>query len=161
MTSPYSTYSANIVVIAEALMTRIQLGMSTPGTFTVVPVDLFFGDQNKVPHSPTVCVEPGEKNRTIQGAPDMTLNEFEIYILVYANSVTELQDQRRVCDQLAYELEKWIHGDLQLLAGGSDPHLIHGFVRSNESGYTYRNNTLYRSARLTYYGKNKTSLSIS
>jgi hypothetical protein len=156
MTSPYSPYSPSIVVITDALIAKLE---SPPAlTFTLAPTAVFFGDQDRIPSTPAVCVEPGEKNRTLNGAGQMTDNEFEIYILVYHNKVQGNETTRRECDILAYEIEKYLHTDLQLLVGGSDPRLIHGFVRSNESGYTFKQNTLYRSARLTYYGRNKTSL---
>jgi hypothetical protein len=153
-------YPGDITSIAEALQTKIA-----GGTFTVTPsdsnpMDVWYGDQNTIGRTPTVCIEPDEKQRTLEGLPNMTVNEFTIFILVYHNKVQDMQLTRKECDVLAYEIEKLIHQDLQLTNGGS-PRLIHGFVRQNESGYTYKGNTLYRTARLTFYGKNKTSLPVA
>lgn len=158
MTSPYSIYSASITVIAKALKTFIEAAPG--GTFTIAPTEVFYGDQDLIPTTPALCVEPNDKNRTLEGAPNMTLNEFEILLLVYHNKVQDNRLTREETDVLAYELEKYLHTNLQLTIAGT-PHVIHGFVRSNESGYAYKNNTLYRSARLTWYGKNKTSLAES
>ena len=91
----------------------------------------------------------------------MTENEFEVFIIVYHNKVQGNQLTRKECDQVGYQIEFLLHQDLQLKAGTANPFMIHGFVRSHESGYTYKNNTLYRTARLTYYVKNKTSLPVA
>lgn len=167
MTSPYSVYSANIVVITNKLIQRVGDGIAGGAyTLTAFPAfstaDIYFGDQDSIPRTPSICVEPGEKTRTLQGVSQMTKNEFEIYLMVYHNRVQSVQQTREECDQLAYEIEKWLHADLQLALGvPATPALIHGFVRQNESGYAVKNNTLYRSARLTYMGENKTSLAES
>ena len=160
MTSPYSIYSANMVIIAEKILQRIETAPSD--TFTIVPAFTAYGDQDRLPSTPAVCVEPGDKDRTLEGVPNMTLNEFTIFVMVYHNKVQDNQLTRRECDMLAYEIEAYLHEDLQLTLGDpAAPALIHGFVRSNESGYSFKNGTLYRSARLTFYGKNKTSLADS
>jgi hypothetical protein len=69
---------------------------------------------------------------------------------------------RKQADQLAYDIELFLHQDLQLKDpnNGNAPTLIHGFVREVESGYAVKRNTLYRSSRLTYFGRNKTSLPV-
>lgn len=156
VTSPYSIYPNNIVIVAERLLAKLETAPG--GTYTIAPTGYFYGDQDRIPSTPSICVEPGEKTRTLSGAGQMTDNEFEIYILVYHNKVQGNEATRRECDVLAAEIEAFLHRDLQLLTALGSPLLIHGFVRSNESGYTYKQNTLYRSARLTFYGKNKTSL---
>jgi hypothetical protein len=159
MTSPYAIYPANIVTIAQLLRTKIQTAPG--GTFTIAPQDVFYGDQDRIPRTPAVCIEPGDKTRTLTGAPNMTTNEFEVFILVYHDKVEDVQAIRQEVDVLAYEIEKYIHKDLQLKNGTSNPALIYGFVRANESGYTIKAGTLYRSARLIYFGMNKTSLAES
>jgi len=158
-------YPADITSIAEALQAKI-VAAAVASAFTVFPddgndMDVWYGDQNTIGRTPSVCIEPDEKQRTLEGAPNMTVNEFTVFILIYHNKVQDMQITRKECDVLAYEIEKLIHQDLQLLNGGSTPRLIHGFVRSNESGYVYKGNTLYRVARLTFYGKNKTSLPVA
>jgi len=157
MTGPYP-YTSDISVIAQLLVAKID---AAKATFRVPVVDVFYGDQDRIPATPSVCVEPGDKTRQLDGAPSMTQNEFEIYILVYHNKVQENQLTRLECDQIAYDIEMLVHQDLQLTNGGVTPNVIHGFVRNNESGYTYKRETLYRSARLTWYGKNKTSLPVA
>jgi hypothetical protein len=157
LTGPYAPYSANIVVIATELQVRIN---AAKATFTTPVVDVWYGDQDRIGTTPTVCIEPSDKTRELSGAPNMTENNFEIYILVYHNKVQDNQITRKEVDQLAFEIEKLLHQDLQLATAGV-PRLIHGYVTRNESGYVWKNGTLYRTARLTYRGKNKTSLPVS
>jgi hypothetical protein len=153
MTGPYSTYSANMVLIAEAIFDVID---AAKATFTTPVEDVFYGDQDRIRTTPTICVEPSDKTRSLTGAPNMTENQFEVFILVYHNKVQDNQLTRKEVDQLAYEIEFLLHQDLQL--GGL---LIHGFVDRSESGYVYKSGTLYRTARMTFRGKNKTSLPVS
>jgi len=157
MTYPYP---GDITSIAKALQAKI---VAAQASFTLRPddggaIDVWYSDQDRLPRTPAICIEPDEKQRTLEGAPNMTINEFTVFILVYHNAVRDVQVTREECDRLAYEIEKLIHQDLQLTNGDPTPRVIHGYVRSNESGYTFKQGTLYRTARLTYYGKSKTSL---
>ena len=158
MTGPYSPYTGNPTVIAQLLLDKIE---AAKNTFNPVVQATFYGDQDRIPVTPTVCVEPNTKTRTLEGAPNMTLNEYEIFLIVYHNKAQDNQLTRKEVDELAYQIEFLLHQDLQLANGGPTPNLIHGYVRSHESGYTYKANTLYRTARLTFYGKNKTSLPVA
>lgn len=159
MTGPYP-YPASIVAIADLLVTKIA-GNATNFIIPFTDADVYYGDQDRIPRTPSVCVEPGNKDRALAGAPNMTQNEFTVYILIYHNRAQDIQLTRRETDQLAYDIELYIHQDLQLKNGGSTPNVIHGFVTANESGYATKNGTLYRAARLTYHGMNKTSLPLA
>lgn len=156
MTNPYPSYTADPDVIAREIKTRIT---AAAGTYTPVvnTVDIFYGDQERLAHSPSICVEVGDAGYELEGLPDMTVNLFEVFILVYHNKVQDMQITRLETDQLASQIRRTLHLDLQLKVAGQ-PLLTHGYVRAHESGYTYKKNTLYRSARLIYIGKNKTSL---
>ena len=157
MTYPYP---ANIIPIAEEVISRIQAAGATFST-PVDPSNVYYGDQDRIPATPSICIDPGDKTRSLAGAPNMTLNEFEIYVIIYHNKIQEMQLTRKEADQLAYEVEFMLHQDLQLKTNPSDVNsglLIHGFVNKVEPGYTTKANTTYRSTRLTYYGQNKTSL---
>lgn len=149
---PYP-YPADIVVLADACVTKVQ---GVAGTFGIEGVS--YGDQDRIPKTPWVCIEPSEKTRELSGVPNMTTNEFEIFIIIYHNQVQDMSVTRREVDQLAYQIEKTFHQDLQLKNGGPDPRVIHGFINRMESGYAQKGSTLYRATRLTYFGKNKTSL---
>lgn len=157
MTSPYSTYTADITVIATEVKNRID---AAKATFRVPVLNVFYGDQDQLPGTPTVCVEPNDKQRELAGAPNMTENTFIIFILIYHDKLQDNQQTRLEVDQIAFDIEHLLHQDLQLTVTGN-PLLIHGFVERNESGYVYKKGTLYRTARITYKGMNKTSLPTS
>lgn len=157
MTGPYASYSANIVPLVEEIQARIE---ANKALFTTPVLDVFYGDQDMIRTTPTVCVEPSDKVRELAGVPNMTENTLEVFILVYHNKVQDNQDTRKEVDQLAYEIEFLLHQDLQMQVVGG-PMLIHGFVMRNESGYAYKGKTLYRTARITFRGRNKTSLPVS
>lgn len=150
MTSPYSTYTADPSTVCQALIDKIT---GNKENFVIPVVDIFYGDQQRITHTPTICVEPSQKTRELAGAPNMTMNTFEIIVLVLINKVADTIITRKQSDQLAYDVEKFLHQDLQL-----NGLLIHGFVERSESGVTTKNNTMYRAARLVYHGLNKTSL---
>jgi hypothetical protein len=156
MSGPYPSYTADPSVIALELQARI---VAAAATFTpaVDPIDVFYGDQDRLPHTPSICVEPGDASYELAGLPNMTENLLEVFILVYHNQVQDLQQTRLETDELASQIRRLLHQDLQLQVVGG-PLLTHGYVRAHESGYTYKQKTLYRSARLVYVGKNKTSL---
>jgi hypothetical protein len=149
---PYP-YPADLGVIANACFDKVQANEANLGIAVT-----YYGDQDMLPVTPAVCIEPSDKVRTLAGAPNMTENVFEVFILVYHSKVQDMQVTRREVDALAYQIEKLFHLDLQLKNGGPDPRVIHGFIREVESGYALKGTTLYRAARLTYFGKNKTSL---
>jgi len=162
MTGPYP-YPANITKITEALFNRIVAGVAgapysvlSDGETVLLEEDVYYGDQSRLPHATAVCLEPSDKDRVLSGAPNMTTNDFTIFILVYVQLVQDVQQTRKDADNLAYDIEHWLHQDLQL--SGT---LIHGFVSRAESGFTFKQNTLYRSSRMTYSGRNKTSLPVA
>lgn len=161
MSQPYPTYPGNIVPVAERILTILTAALPTitfPG-LTLDATHIMYGDQDMIPKTPFICVEPSEKRRELQGNPNMAENLFEVYIMVYHNKIQGNQTTRRECDQLAYDLEQVLHQDLQLTAGTpADPMMIYGCVLRNESGYTFKQSTLYRTARVTWSGRNKTSL---
>lgn len=120
---------------------------------------LWYGDQNIVPEGRTVCVEPVNVTRAMSGAPDMVTNTFTVAVLIYLTSVQDIQQTRRDCDQLSEDLEDLLHAHLSLDDGTPNSDIVvHGYVTENLSGYTYKNDRLIRSARLTWQGISKTSL---
>jgi hypothetical protein len=155
MTTPYSPYTTDMSVIADLLVAKIDLAKAN----FRIPVELvFYGDQDRIPKTPAICVDPSDLSREISGAPDMTTNDMLLYIMIYHNKAQDNSTTRREVDMIAYDVTQLIHADLQLTTGGPTPNMIHNYVRAYESGYTYKRDTLYRSGRLSYFGRNKTSL---
>lgn len=115
--------------------------------------DVYYGDQEKFPRSPSVCVDPGNRQRTLQGVSYRTDNAFTVYILVYHARIQDNQVTRKEAQQISEQIETALHLDPQL--GGN---VIHSFCSLNESGYVYRQGTMYRTNRITFEPYSKTRL---
>lgn len=114
---------------------------------------VFYGDQQMVPRTPAVAVEPGALTRSLsgKGASGRTDNVFTIYLMAYLAKISSNQAVRKQSDELAERLVNILHSDRTM--GGL---VIHGFVTSLESGFAVRGGTLMRTARLTWQGLTKT-----
>lgn len=125
----------------------------TTSGVTLDSADIYYGDQEKFPRSPSVCVDPGSRTRTLQGVSYRTDNNFSIYILVYHAKIQDNQQTRKEVQQLSEQIETLLHADPTL--GG---YVVHCFCGLNESGYVYRQNTMYRTCRITFDVYSKTRL---
>lgn len=171
------TLTDKLTVVANALITKFQtaaaLGPTNPlvaitanqdGTIPAIQsTDIYYGDQTKIPRVPSLCVEPSDKNRDFEGAsrPATTRNALMVFFLIY-HAGPEDQVARRQTDEIGEAVEALVHLDPQLNNGGSSPTndlVISSLCTVSQSGYTYRNNTLYRSVRITWVGNTKTRLS--
>lgn len=117
---------------------------------------VYYGDQNKIPVVPAVCVEPTMKSRQLAGAPRMAENRLEVYVLIYHARLQDVQVTRKECDEFAEDVERVLHADAQL--SGT---VIHSMVEALESGYAKRSGTEFRSSRLTFAALTKTLLPYS
>jgi hypothetical protein len=142
------TYTDSLVTVSDAIVAKLEEHLEELGLN-----DVFFGDQDLIPRSPAVCVEPGDKVRDLQGATRRTENVFTIYLLVYHSEVRSPQSNRRDADSLAEAIETLLHGDATL--GGL---VRHCYVIKIESGYSRKSNALMRSSRITFEARNMTML---
>jgi hypothetical protein len=115
--------------------------------------DIYYGDQEKFPRTPSICVDPGNRRRDLQGVSFRTDNNFTLYIYVYHSKLQDNQLTRKEAQQISEAIETLLHGDPQL--GGN---VIHSYCTLNESGYVYRQNTMYRTNRITFEPYSKTRL---
>lgn len=123
-----------------------------------------YGDQNKVPESPWICVEAGTKRRDWPPtATDVTEISLEVMIMIYhtdadlGNEAVRLQ-----ADQLSEAVEEYLNvNHRQLLDANGDALVIYSYVVQNESGYKQMGNALYKSARLTWRGRSKLRLTLA
>lgn len=107
-----------------------------------------YGDQDRIPVNPYVCVEPDNKNADLNGSPRRTMNTFVIYILVYYSAVGSPQDNRAEADILADAIEDLFNSDSHM--GDAPTGLVdHCMIASINSGYVKKGNSLMRSSRLT------------
>ena len=121
---------------------------------------VLYGDQNRVPTTPTICVEPGETNRTLAGVPKRTENQLVAYIIIYYAKVDTNQQTKRDTDKYAEGIVRYLDDNLTLELNGDGGIVIHGHVTNINPGYTFRNqgSTLMNTVRLTWVGKTKTIL---
>lgn len=120
-----------------------------------------YGDQNKIPDSPWICVEAGTKDRDWPPTPgDMTDITLEVLILVYFSDANLSNDEVRLkTDQLSEAVEEYLNvNHRQLLDVDGNALVIYSYVLRNESGYKQFGNALYRSARLTWRARSKLRL---
>jgi hypothetical protein len=106
---------------------------------------IFYGDQERIPVSPCICVEPYTKAATLYGAGRMTEVILQVYVLVYHSEIRDLESNRRDADRLAEDLSDLLNYDATF--GGR---AIHCFVSEVQSGYSQKQNTTVRSSKITF-----------
>lgn len=114
---------------------------------------IFYGDQERLPVSPAVCVEPYTKKAEVYGAGRMTEVNFLVYILVYHSEIRDLSTNRRDADRLAEAI-----ADLLNSVANFYEMAIHCFVSESQSGYSQKQNTTLRSTRITFEVKSQERL---
>lgn len=134
--------------------------------FNSPPVlDIFYGDQNKIPRSPAICVEPGDKTRSWPPKPSLrTENDLSVHFFVYYAAVTGSEELKLTADLLGEKLEEYIHENhLTLADADGNPLIIHGHVVVNEPRYIMRNSnrTLFHASHLTWRAITKTQLTVA
>lgn len=123
--------------------------------------DVWFGDQNILPHTPSVCVEPGIERRVLQGVPDMTRMEIDTIFLVYHSKVGgEQQQAKRDSVAFAQAIKHYLHvNHLRLFNAAATQQLtIHGYCTEFDPGYAHKQRTLYNAVQMTWTNLTKVSL---
>lgn len=138
----------NLLPVAQYLENLLETNKAVLGL-----QDVWYGDQSRIPRTPTACIDPGEKRRTLNGAPRRTLLDLTVYILIYHNPIKNIEVINRDSDGLAESVEAKIHENAQM--GGL---VIDSMVTAVEYGYQSRRNTLYRVSRLTVEGRSQVQL---
>ena len=114
---------------------------------------VMYGDQDKIPVVPFVCVEPSNKRREFNGAPRRTRIDFELYVLVYYGMVQDTQLNRAEVERLAEVVETRLHHALTC-----DGLVINSLVASVESGAANKGGALMRATRLTFTAQSQVLL---
>jgi hypothetical protein len=138
----------NLATYCEFLETLLENNKVTLGL-----ADVFYGDQNRIPRTPTACVDPGEKRRELNGAPRRTALTLTAYVLVYHNPIASVETVAKQSDAITEAIEAKIHEDADM--GGI---VIDSLVTVIEYGYQAKKNTLYRVSRLTVEGRSQVLL---
>jgi hypothetical protein len=154
----FPTYKGS--VMAETILTLLRENASDLG---VPQKGLFYGDQVMIPESPTVCVEPAQRQRVLAGSPMMTDNEVRVGIIVYSTHLDSIEAAQKNGDKTAELIEDFLNlrsqppilydsGDL---LGGI---ITSGFVESCASGYAVKADRRMRANRLIWVGYTHTHL---
>jgi hypothetical protein len=115
-------------------------------------VDTWYGDQELMPHTPSVCINPGTKQREFQGASFRTLNSIETYVMVYFGKIQDVQANVHGATQMGDAIETLVHSDLKL--GGN---VIAVLCTQNEPGMINKAGVWMMGARLTFTSTTKTT----
>jgi hypothetical protein len=119
---------------------------------------ILYGDQKRVPVTPTVCVEAGQTVRELAGIPRRTENNLVCNILVYYAKVDTNQETKLASEQCGEQIAYHLDANPTLELNGDGGIVIHGWVREIDPGYSYKDGTLYHAVRLVWVGKTKTML---
>lgn len=137
----------------EVAKKLIEIVADNAATIGVGVADIYYGDQNNIPRCPTVCVDPGDKKRELNGAPRRVMTTMTNYIIVYHNQVSSMQEVREDSDILGETIEALIHADATL-----EGIVIDSMVTAVESGYLQRDRALFRASRLTVEARDQVQL---
>lgn len=123
--------------------------------------DVWFGDQELLPRTPCIAVEPGTERRELAGIPDMTQMRIDTTFFVYHSVVgMEQQQARRDSIKFAENIKHYLHvNHIRLFSKDATRQLtIHGFCTDFDPGYSYKQRTLYNAVQMTWTSLTKTSL---
>lgn len=105
---------------------------------------IFIGDQQLIPHTPTLCLFAGPTARTYVGAPRYTEAVIQIYIIIYHCHLKDAQETEQATNRLAEAISSLVEADTTL--GGN---VLDTLVAANEPGYADRARSTYKASRLT------------
>ncbi len=136
------TLTGSLVEVCDFLFDKMVDNKANLGL-----ADVFFGDQDRLPTTPVVCIEPGIKRNLLRQAAGARMLDvvFELTILVYHSFITSPQENRRGADALAEAIEAVVHSDRTL-----GNRVIHGYCPEIQSGYTTKSGSLVRANKVSY-----------
>jgi hypothetical protein len=114
---------------------------------------VYYGDQMRVPLSPTLCVEPATINRIVNNTGCATENEFALNVILYDARLGDVEGIQFDLDKLAETVMDEIN-DL----GQLDGRVIYIHATAIEYGYLIKSNRLLRADRIIVTAKTKTEL---
>jgi len=148
--------------IAQRILDILEANRSalvTSGWIADDPVSIMYGDQDKLPVTPMICVEAGPTQRELTGVPQRVTNNHEAYIIYYHSKVQDTQVTKLEAEEGAEAITQLLDGNLSLDLASDGGIVIHGYVTTVDPGYIRKDEkTLLRSVRLTWRGKTKTML---
>jgi hypothetical protein len=122
---------------------------------------IFYGDQEMIPETPALCIEPAEIERELQGVPFQTQNTLQVAFIVYNAGLGSMQDIQRATDLLAEDIIDVINRDslpVRMDGTGANGLVTQGWVTNFQMGYAMKANMLMRADRFIWTGTSKTNL---
>ena len=115
--------------------------------------DVWMGDQRLIAQVPAACVIVGNTNREYAGAPRRLEATYEVQVLVYH---LKLQDVAESELETAQTTEAVVDRmDQAYTLGGL---VIDGFVKGVEPGYIQKDQSYYKTSRITWTGFGRVQL---
>ena len=111
--------------------------------------DVYYGDQDRIPRTPSICVKPGTKERQLNGAPRRTEVKITVYVIVYHCQINNTEMIRNDDDLIADAVEEYIHANPFMKNRADTEQVISSLVTRIESGYQTKKNSLFRASILT------------
>jgi len=150
-------------VMPSQIATRLyELVEDAKATLLTEDGQLFYGDQSRVPVTPTLCVESGQTVRVLNGVGGFgrTENAHQCFLILYYAKVDTNQVTKKEAELCAEGIALYLDQFPTLERAGDGGIVIHGYVSNIDPGYSIRNggSTLMHAVRLTWTGKTKTIL---
>lgn len=117
--------------------------------------DIFYGDQNMLPRTPSACVIVGDASTELVGAPRYVQTDFSVQVLVYHCKIQDSQITELECTQRAEGIRDLLNNAYTL--GGR---VLNGMVTKVEPGFIEKgaSQSWYRTTRLTWEGYSRFNL---
>lgn len=154
------THTARLTVVAKRLETVLAAKVGDTTFYDPAIRRVFYGDQQRIPEVPTVCVDPSSKIRTWPPKPHlMTDNVLEVDVLIYHSGADKpVQEVKYESDRLGETVEEYLNTLPTLPDADGNPLVVHSMVVTHEPGYFRRENSLFHGSRLVWRGYTKTQL---
>jgi hypothetical protein len=136
---------ALVTKLSEACDVLVQLFEDQAESLGIAEGGVFYGDQERIPVSPAVCVEPNVKKSALYGAGRMTEVALQVYVMVYHSELRDVGSNRKDADLLAETITDLLNSQANFYGNA-----IHCFVSEVQSGYSQKQNTTLRSTRVTF-----------
>lgn len=120
--------------------------------------EVYFGNQNLVPRTPAIMVDPNEIVRTLRQTGHVTENIMEIEMMYFyaSNKGNEVNTREALLG--AEAVADLLNSHPKLTTTDGNDLVINGYVTRISSGFVTRRNTIYTAARLLWNGQSRTRL---
>jgi hypothetical protein len=117
--------------------------------------EVYYGDQQKIPVTPCITVDPGPKENNLAGTGlyvQVILNQA---IMIYYARIGSESNLKKESDDFVERVEDTINSEPMNTLGGL---IIHGHIRRIEPGVAVRGGQRYRASLLNWRGESRTYL---